>query len=169
MPSTKYTIGIRTNRDKIKRDVTGVSSYDITTNIPKVDLDREGYRISCEVYNLTIDDWETTETYVVPPYEIKGNVDIARSTIPTTIYLEESALFDMMVENTGDREKEYAVVLTFKNVDTGEEFKFTPENTIRVPARGKGANRIAVVMPSESVPAEKETQSFDLIYKLEIW
>jgi hypothetical protein len=110
---------------------------------------------------------EKHEDWVVPPYTIKGNVDISRSTIPTTIYLEESAVFDMMVENTGDREKEYAVVLVFKNVDTGEEFKFTPENTIRVPARGKGANRVSVVMPSESIPMGEERATFDLLFKLE--
>ena len=172
VPSKKYILSVRMGRhDKTvnSKTIDGVTSYDITTDIPKSEFDATGYTLSCKVYNYTDREWEKTEEYIVPPYTVKGNVDIGRSTIPTTIYLEESAVFDMMVENTGDREKEYAVILTFKNVDTGDEFKFTPEYTIRVPARGAGANRVSVIMPSESVPVEKETQSFDLVYKLEIW
>ena len=169
VPTTKYSVVILAEYAKIMEEFKGVSSYDITTNIPKADLDREGYRITCEIYNHDNLKVEASESYVVPPYTIKGNVDISRSTIPTTIYLEESAVFDMMVENTGDREKEYAVILTFKNVDSGEKFEFTPEYTVRVPAGGAGLNKVSVVMPSEAIPIGKEAQTFDLIYKLEIW
>lgn len=166
VPATEYSIII----EDFKEKVTGVTSYEMITDIPKEYFDVRGYHLYCKVFNLTDFKWEASEgPYTVPPYEIKGRVDISRSTIPTTIYLEESALFDMMVENTGDVEREYAVPLTFKNVDTGEEFKFTPENTIRVPARGKGANRIAVVMPSTAIPVGEDRATFDLIYKVEVW
>ena len=171
VPATKYRVVLLDAEDNEieANSVTGVSSSDIRADILKSDLDKFGYWLGCSVYNTDTGALVKREDYEVPPYEVKGNVDIPKSTIPTTIYLEESAVFDMMVENTGDREKEYAVLLTFKNVDSGEEFKFTPEYTVRVPAGGRGANRIAVVMPSEAIPMGEERATFDLIYKLEIW
>lgn len=169
VPTTKYRIGIRTNRDKVVRNVTGVSSYDITTDISKADLDKEFYQVTCEVYNLTIDDWETTKRYTVPPYELKGTVRVGNSTIPTTIYLDEVAKFGMSVENTGGIEQEYAVVLTFRGVDMAKEYRFEPVNTVRIPAGESAINEVSVVMPTDAIPADKTSATYDLFITLEIF
>ena len=167
--TTKYRIGIRTNRDKIRRDVTGITSYDIAVDISKADLDKEFYQVTCEVYNLTIDDWETTKKYLVPPYELKGTVHVGDSSIPTTIYLDEVAKFGMSVENIGAIEREYAVVLTFRGVDVTKEYRFPPENTVRIPAGKSAINEVSVVMPTDAIPADKTSAAYDLFITLEIF
>lgn len=96
---------------------------------------------------------------VIPPTP-EGKTDLAKSTIPTTIYLETKAPFAIYTENTGKITAKYRVHLKFTGVAKIYEFvspwidKIKPGESAKI--------SVDAIIPSDAIPEGQISASYDI-------
>ena len=181
-----YTVMIYSNPSGAQIWVDGKNTYrltpeaiSLTAGSHTIKLRKDGYKD----FETTIDvTGDTTYTWTLEPEEVeeeekvveievvrgelKGNISIGRSNIPTTITVNNTYSFRIHVDNPDDGiTARYRVTLDFRGYRT---YSFTSPDWSSPVSPGDYVNiYIDVMLPDEAIPAGQDVAYYDCIATLE--
>lgn len=102
------------------------------------------------------------KSLVIIPTKPEGKTDLAKSTIPTTIYLETEAPFAIFTENTGIVKAKYQVTILFSGVDVDKKYEFESEFSGEIEPGKNTMVVIPVFIPLDAIPKDKVEATYDI-------